>query len=251
MITAPAPRHAVERDVETSPANAVDVEIRYRKDTFDVSLQSHGHPSSISPSSSHVARGIPSLDQRAHLDRPRRLEEQARRADELERVPLDGVVARGDHQAAGGMVVLDGELAGRRRREPDVDDVAADRLERGEDDAMEHRAGDAAVAADDDFARPGDADRARQRPGAERRGVARDDFRRERFADAPADARHADHQSVVSTSAAKPSRRARKGSPVGGASQLSLRRKGRARDAERFKLSRGINDWLARSWTRS
>ena len=36
-------------------------------------------------------------------------------------------------------MMLDGELAGRRRREPDVDHVAADRLQRRQDDAVEHR----------------------------------------------------------------------------------------------------------------
>ena len=47
--------------------------------------------------------------------------------DELERVPLDRVVAGRDHQAARGVMVLDGQLAGRRRGQPDVDHVAPDR----------------------------------------------------------------------------------------------------------------------------
>ena len=75
--------------------------------------------------------------------------------------------------AARGVMVLDGELAAWRRREPDVDHVAADELQRPDDDAVEHRPGDAAVAPDDDLPRAA----LRQRPRAERRRVARHDFR--------------------------------------------------------------------------
>ena len=59
--------HAVERDLELARANPLDVEVRDRQDTFDVSRDAPGRPSSTVPSLSHVARGIPLLDQRAHL----------------------------------------------------------------------------------------------------------------------------------------------------------------------------------------
>src|SRR5262249_59101947 len=116
----------------------------------------------------------PALDERAHLDDFGALEEQSARSDELERVPLDGIVTRRDHEATGGVMVLDRKLAGWRGREADVDDVAADGLQRREHDAVEQRTGDAAVTADDDLFRGA----ATQCPGAERGRVRRDDLRR-------------------------------------------------------------------------
>ena len=52
-----------------------------------------------------------------------------------------------------GVMMLDGELAARRRREPDVDHVATDELQRPDDDPVEHRPGHSAVAPDDDLPR--------------------------------------------------------------------------------------------------
>ena len=43
-------------------------------------------------------------------------------------------------------MVLDRELAGRRGREADVDHIAADRLQRREDDSMKERSRHATVA---------------------------------------------------------------------------------------------------------
>ena len=112
---------------------------------------------------------------------------------------------------------------------------------------MEHRAGHAAVAADDDF-RPARrrGSGALGRPRAERRGVARDDVRGERITDSPANARHADHQSV-SRHRAKASRR-RKGGSVG-ERPASLCGWGAPRCA---RQSAGINglacDDFGRSW---
>ena len=90
------------------------------------------------------------LHERAHRLPLVLLEEQARRADELQRVPLDGIVAGREHQAAARVVVLDRQLAARRRGEADVDHVAAGRHQRRHRDRLEHRARHAAVAADDD-----------------------------------------------------------------------------------------------------
>ena len=90
-------------------------------------------------------------------------------------------------------MVLDGELAGRRRREPDVDHVAADRLQRRQDDAVKQRARHAAVAADHDLLRAAFA----RRPRAERGRVLCHDLRRQRLAHPSADAGHSNHQAVV------------------------------------------------------
>jgi hypothetical protein len=79
----------------------------------------------------------PTIHERAHFGAFSGFQKQPGRADELERIPLDRIVARRNHEAAGGMMVLDGELAGGRGGETDVDHVAADRLKRGQDHPVE------------------------------------------------------------------------------------------------------------------
>jgi hypothetical protein len=70
------------------------------------------------------------FDQGAHLHTLGVLEKQTRRPDEFERIPLDRVVTGRNHQAARCVVMLDSELAGWRRRQPDVDHIASNRLKR-------------------------------------------------------------------------------------------------------------------------
>ena len=135
-----------------------------------------------------------SIDDFPHVRRFGAVEKQSRRADELERVPLDRVVARRDGQTAGRVVVLDRELHRRRRHHADVEHVAPDRLERGVHHRLKHRARHAAVAADDDRRL---AAVARERPRAEAGGKLRDDLRRERLTHAPAHAGDAHHQSFI------------------------------------------------------
>ena len=80
------------------------------------------------------------------------IEKLAGRPDELERVPLHRIVAGRDGEAAGGMMELHRQLHAGRRHDPDVDHLTADRLEGGEDDSVEERPRNPAVAADDDRA---------------------------------------------------------------------------------------------------
>ena len=127
--------HAVERDVKPAPPNSFDVEVRYREDTIDVSL--NGTVVFLDRSELIPRRARNSLlDQRAHLDAFGVLEKQTGRPDALERVPLDRVVARRDHQPTRRVMVFHGELTGGRGRQANVDDVAADRLKRRQHDAM-------------------------------------------------------------------------------------------------------------------
>ena len=81
------------------------------------------------------------LDERAHGSALGGLEKQPARSDELERVPFDRVVAGREHQAAGRVVMLHRQLAGRRGREPDIHHRAPHRLQRAHRDAVEHGAG--------------------------------------------------------------------------------------------------------------
>src|SRR5262249_51948401 len=106
--------NAVEGDVKSSPANALDVEVRYREDTFEVSLNRTIIGLDAAQRIPRRARNA-FLHERAHLGSFRRLEKQAARPDELEGIPLNRVVTRRDHEPAGGMVIFHRELAGRRR----------------------------------------------------------------------------------------------------------------------------------------
>ena len=99
-------------------------------------------------SRSNFGTGIPRRRQEALSLRPG--QEPTGGPDQLERIPLDGVVAGRQHEPPRGVVVLYGQLAARRRREPDVDDVAADELQRADDDAVKHRSRDAAIPTDHD-----------------------------------------------------------------------------------------------------
>jgi hypothetical protein len=78
-------------------------------------------------------------DRGAHGGSFRSVEKEPARAHELERVPLDGIVARRDHEPTRRVVVLDSQLTGRRRRESEVDYADAYRLQGGHDGPMEHR----------------------------------------------------------------------------------------------------------------
>src|SRR5262249_22155297 len=81
---------AVQRDMKLPPANRLDVEVWYRKDTFDVSLD---RTVVDLDSSECVPRGARDslLDHGAHLGAFVALEKEAARPDELERIPLDRV----------------------------------------------------------------------------------------------------------------------------------------------------------------
>src|SRR3954470_17168387 len=90
-------------------------------------------------------------------------------------------------------MMLDGELARRRGRQTDIDDVAADRLKRGENGVIDHWTRHAAVAANHDASRRALARRPCAKPGC----VPSDDFRCQRLANASANSGYTDHQPIV------------------------------------------------------
>src|SRR5205085_2306966 len=114
------------------------------------------------------------------------VEKLAARGEELERVPLGGIVAGGEDDPARRVQDFDGELGGGRGRQPDVDQIAAGSGEPGGDGLEHHWTRLAGVAADD------------HRPVAEtareRRTEAREHRRGERIADDAAHAGDADHE---------------------------------------------------------
>ena len=90
------------------------------------------------------------------------------------------------------LVMLDRHLHGGRRDHADVDDVDADRLEAGRRGVREHLARGPRIAAEHDMRSAVAAN-----PGAERRGVAGDELRREVLAHDAAHAGDGDHQRGV------------------------------------------------------
>ena len=121
-------------------------------------------------------------------------------ADELERVPLDRVVARGDREAARRVMCLYRELNGRRWREPNIDHVAPHRLQGSDDGAVKHRTRHAAVATDDDGRTPavrlGRCGSLRGGPCAKPGRVGGHHLWRESFADPSPYAGDTDHEPV-------------------------------------------------------
>ena len=81
MITAPAPCTQSSATLNFARANRLDVEIRDRQDAIDVSRSRIGRPASTVPSSSHVARVNPVVEQRPHRGAFARLEKQPGRPD--------------------------------------------------------------------------------------------------------------------------------------------------------------------------
>jgi hypothetical protein len=90
-------------------------------------------------------------------------------------------------------MVFDRELARGGGREADVEDVAADGLQRRQHRTVKHGPGDAAVASDDDVVRM----TAPRRPSPEAGGEFRHDFGCQAFAHASTNAGHAHHQALV------------------------------------------------------
>ena len=81
------------------------------------------------------------------------VEVQAVAADELERVPRRRIVAAGDGHAALRAEPADGELQRGRRRDAEIDHLAAGREQPGDDGRLDHRPRRSRVAADEDAAR--------------------------------------------------------------------------------------------------
>ena len=78
-------------------------------------------------------------------------QELALLVEELEGVPLAGVMAGGDDDTAAGTLHGDGELGGRRGGQTDVEHVEAHTHQRTADHVRHHLARDTCVAAYDDF----------------------------------------------------------------------------------------------------
>ena len=121
-----------------------------------------------------------------HLAVLGRGQEQAVPLQELQGVPLLGVVAGGDDHAADGVALLDRHLGGRRGGDADVHHVVAGRGQGRRHRVQDHGPAGAGVAADHD--------RAGRQPGPEGRGPAGDRDGIEAVADHAADTRNADSQ---------------------------------------------------------
>jgi hypothetical protein len=185
--------HAIQANSETAVLYSWDIEERQGKNLFDVLARGilvGGDGAQPVPRRS----GDITVNDSSHVGRFGAVEEQPGRPDELEGIPLNGVVTRGDCKTARRAMVLYGELNGRSRHHSDIEDVAADGLERRVDHGLKHRTRNATVAAYDDRRL---ATAARQRPGAKSGGEFGHDLRRERFADSPAHTGDAHHQSFI------------------------------------------------------
>jgi len=149
----------------------------------------------------HVAPAGPrrtTLREPADLRSGFRIEEDSVRPDELQGIPLDRVMARGENQSGRRLVVLHGELDRGSRDHAEVDHIYADRHESGGSGPGEHCTAGAGVPAEDDCRAVG---RAGGRTGgasprAERRRVARHQLGGEIGPHVSPDSGDAHHQSV-------------------------------------------------------
>ena len=120
MVTAPAPRTQSSATWKPPAPDRRDVDHRQREDRVEVP----GDRLGVLP---HLADAVPAgarralVGQRAHPLARRGIEEDAVGADELERVPLDRVVARGQDEPGARVMVLDRQLHRRRRHHAEVD----------------------------------------------------------------------------------------------------------------------------------
>ena len=178
----------VEGHTKATGTDAFNVEVRQGQHLIDVSLYRIGVVHDLTKRVPGRPRNA-AIHQRAHFLAFIGREKKSRRADEFERVPLDGVVAGRNAEATGRMVMLDGQLDGGGGCHADIDHGAADRLQRAMDDAREHRSGHPTVTSHDNGA-PSVA----CRPCAEGRGEGRHDFRGQPVADTSTYTGHTHHQ---------------------------------------------------------
>lgn len=138
---------AVQRNPEAPGANGIHVHHVEREDRINVPAYSIRIRAEV-PKFIPVDVGNPAARGLAHGCGVSRGEKQAVGSYELERVPLDRVVAGRDREATGGVMMLHRQLNGGRRCHSDVYRIAAHALEGGDDHTMKERSGDAAVPAD-------------------------------------------------------------------------------------------------------
>ena len=92
-----------------------------------------------------------SLSNAQHLCAVGSRQELAIAVEQLQGVPLRGVMRCGDDDAAVGLVPAYGQLCGRCRGQPDVDDFVAHADECAADDVAHHGSADTSVASDDNL----------------------------------------------------------------------------------------------------
>ena len=192
------PADRVEGDTKPPPPNGADVESLERQDRIQMPLDRVEIRRRFSQ---RIVAGAPDPAVSRELPHARAggaIEKDAVGADELEGVPFDGVVARGEHNPARGTVVLHGELDGGRRDEANVDHPAPDRHQAGRSGACEHGSGCAGITPQHDARRlalpPSPVPRPGLCPNAERRRPPGDDFGGEVRTDQAPHPRHAHHE---------------------------------------------------------
>ncbi len=182
------PAYRVERDAKPAAPDRLYVDRFERQQVIQVTLERvwvGRHVTHVRVrGASHLAVSSQLGDLRSILD----AQVDAVGPDELERVPFDGIVTRGEDDPTGGAGVLDGELHRGGRHESDVDHPASHRHEPGRRRAREQRARSPRVSTEDDF--PG------LRPGPERRCPTGDDLGSEVGADEPPYPRHPNHEGI-------------------------------------------------------
>ena len=141
--------HAVERNRESAPPDGIDVDHRQRQDRVEVPLDrprvlAHG-PDVVPP-----GPGRTLLRQRAHRVPGFGIEKNSVRPHELQRIPLDGIVAGGQDQTGPGVVVLHRQLHRGGGNDPEIDHVHPDRHEAGRGRPGEHGAAGAGIPPQDD-----------------------------------------------------------------------------------------------------
>ena len=182
--------HAVECHVKAPGADPREVD--HRELEHQVEMPGDGaRVLPDRPDAVPAGSGRAPLRERAHRGPRLPVEKDPVGAYLLEGVPFDRIVARGEHQARAGMVMLDRQLQRGRRHHPDVDHLHAHGHQAGRGGAGEHRAAGPGVASEDD---PREAPRDGPRP--ECGGMARHQFRGEVLADDAPHAGNADHQGV-------------------------------------------------------
>ncbi len=146
--------HRIERDAEAPPPDRANIDSAKREHGGEVAgnrVRIRLHPADRIVFGSW--QGIPRR-QFAYPRARHTIKKDAIGTDELERVPFDGIVARGEDDAAGGPMMLDGKLDGGCCHEAHIDYIAPHRVNTSGGCAGEHGARGAGVAPDDDFDGP-------------------------------------------------------------------------------------------------
>jgi hypothetical protein len=111
--------------VEAARPNARTIDHRQCEHGVDVSHRCFVVSVDIAELLPHCAPKI-LTDERSERSAVSRIEKEPGGPHALERVPLDGIVTRGDHEATTGVVMLDRHLTRRCGRQSEVDDACAD-----------------------------------------------------------------------------------------------------------------------------